>query len=871
MKKILTLFALLVLTVTGAQAQTHVAKTGQNYLSETSLKAGVDAATGSYLVALQIHAGSTFYINDQGKTQASFSSTGATTWIVEKTSDGKYLLKTFSGNYIKTLGGNNNTAATFTTNSSEALKFNPVQSASIDPNMESGYVANKAIWWNVDGGGNRINTNAISGTQKTIFQNGGEGCWTCLFTYEVTLKYTITFKCYSGGTLIDTVEGLYADGETVDVPTITGYTLADGESATYTVNGANAEYDVQYDASTFDYTFTVVGAPEGTTFTVKGDAAASGDALSFQDAVTAEDVVATFPTGYEYMVANVTIDGGTITVTCDDSRWPINIDKNTNNTRTDRYTNSVTLNDQTISVPGGQQAPNGKVYNDLTSESFTFAPGEQVQPTFGFVGGAMMGFVYIDLNNDGDFTDDGELVSYNNNGSNPTNRLDNTNRQTPAFTLPTTTGSYRMRFKVDWASLDPAGTTDIASNGGAFIDVTLAIVDPCDLLDDKIQAATNAYNEVSDMAGTLGYPKQEVVDALYAAIEAAGNANGDCAEHIEALATAVNNLKAAENRVMPQAGNFYRIKGIVSGLYLQSNANATQTDRLSATAGGTDATTIFYLDEGNKLLGFANGLYATNTCSPQTDIANNVSGAQAYTIAALEAYGEFSVKGGGYLYSWPTSEKADPYFDRNGNTWHERCRMAIEAVEELPITLRSTDNVNYFATFSAPVNVQITGATLNAVEKKTKTASYTAVDTDELPAGTGVLLTGTEASATATIITDEVAAADYGLVRYYAATAGTGATDKLYLGKGKTSGKAGFYKLGEGTTSNGFKAYLEDTAAASGEAKEGFELVFGGEVTGIDAIENAADNGAVFNLQGQRVNKAQKGIYIQNGKKVVLK
>ncbi|MBR5634426.1 MAG: hypothetical protein IKW78_04525 [Prevotella sp.] len=43
---------------------------------------------------------------------------------------------------------------------------------------------------------------------------------------------------------------------------------------------------------------------------------------------------------------------------------------------------------------------------------------------------------------------------------------------------------------------------------------------------------------------------------------------------------------------------------------------------------------------------------------------------------------------------------------------------------------------------------------------------------------------------------------------------------------------------------------------------------------GIETIDNSQltiDNGAVFNLQGQRVNKAQKGVYIQNGRKVVLK
>ena len=40
-----------------------------------------------------------------------------------------------------------------------------------------------------------------------------------------------------------------------------------------------------------------------------------------------------------------------------------------------------------------------------------------------------------------------------------------------------------------------------------------------------------------------------------------------------------------------------------------------------------------------------------------------------------------------------------------------------------------------------------------------------------------------------------------------------------------------------------------------------------------DVIDNGAttENGAVFNLQGQKVNKAQKGVYIINNKKVVVK
>ena len=41
--------------------------------------------------------------------------------------------------------------------------------------------------------------------------------------------------------------------------------------------------------------------------------------------------------------------------------------------------------------------------------------------------------------------------------------------------------------------------------------------------------------------------------------------------------------------------------------------------------------------------------------------------------------------------------------------------------------------------------------------------------------------------------------------------------------------------------------------------------------TGIDQLETAQDNNVIFNLNGQKVQNAQKGLYIKNGKKVVLK
>jgi len=85
--------------------------------------------------------------------------------------------------------------------------------------------------------------------------------------------------------------------------------------------------------------------------------------------------------------------------------------------------------------------------------------------------------------------------------------------------------------------------------------------------------------------------------------------------------------------------------------------------------------------------------------------------------------------------------------------------------------------------------------------------------------------------------------------------------------------KVGFYKLAETGSlpaNKAFMSYTEGSSTSKEFFEEGFELG-SNEATGIDAIENGANNGAIYNLQGQRVNKAQKGVFIQNGKKVVLK
>ena len=66
----------------------------------------------------------------------------------------------------------------------------------------------------------------------------------------------------------------------------------------------------------------------------------------------------------------------------------------------------------------------------------------------------------------------------------------------------------------------------------------------------------------------------------------------------------------------------------------------------------------------------------------------------------------------------------------------------------------------------------------------------------------------------------------------------------------------------------GFRAYFELPAGANGARM----IIDGEDVTAISSIITDAENGnAIYNLNGQRVNAATKGVYIINGKKMIIK
>ena len=176
-------------------------------------------------------------------------------------------------------------------------------------------------------------------------------------------------------------------------------------------------------------------------------------------------------------------------------KYAVTYDKDQASTRNDRKLNSVGLTAAGTSYTSASAG--GKVYTDNTTLGvFSAKAGTEVQPTFNYTGAWMSGYVYVDWNNDGKFefavNDNGtpaegsEIVSYSAAQVNGTwRKSDGTtaaNGNTigspmPKFTIPagTPAGFYRMRYKVDWDNLNPAGGSTIVSDGGGYIDVMLDV------------------------------------------------------------------------------------------------------------------------------------------------------------------------------------------------------------------------------------------------------------------------------------------------------------------------------------------------------------------------------------------------------------
>ena len=187
--------------------------------------------------------------------------------------------------------------------------------------------------------------------------------------------------------------------------------------------------------------------------------------------------------------------GGEVT-----EKYTVNFDKTAYHSRNDRVLSSFSLQQtgkdkQTVNVFASKAA-----YEDHTSSVFNVEAGSELTASFNYSGQWMNGYIYIDRDNDGEFSyKEGQwdqagtdLVAYSfyttlanpkvndGNGYNSTGASvsgdDRSNVNPPSFTAPTEPGTYRIRFKIDWNCILSGGSNDILSDGGGIWDATLNVV-----------------------------------------------------------------------------------------------------------------------------------------------------------------------------------------------------------------------------------------------------------------------------------------------------------------------------------------------------------------------------------------------------------
>ena len=170
-------------------------------------------------------------------------------------------------------------------------------------------------------------------------------------------------------------------------------------------------------------------------------------------------------------------------------------------------------------------------------------------------------------------------------------------------------------------------------------------------------------------------------------------------------------------------------------------------------------------------------------------------------------------------------------------------------------------NANATQGFKADANTKVFQAALTGSQ-----LTMTEVANREIPAGKAVILKSSSSSITLTPAT--TTATLEGNQLQGTTTTIDGSAGNIYvLSKGAKG--VGFYKLSSTGTIGANKAYL----TYSGSGAPSFLNFVEGNVTGIEMpkAETTNSDAEVYDLQGRRVANPTKGLYIVNGKKVVIK
>lgn len=317
---------------------------------------------------------------------------------------------------------------------------------------------------------------------------------------------------------------------------------------------------------------------------------------------------------------------------------------------------------------------------------------------------------------------------------------------------------------------------------------------------------------------------------------------------------------------------------------VSANATLTIGTEPVATISKTDFYSIYNGEQmiSDKLLAASkndtyfllrpNGIYNTVT---RTFAIQNLKAGQYVILKGINQNGSFSVTSPSNMTqsSWNTIN-GDTYVfivDKDGDVTFNRPRYGcLKSISIISPTETVSVSEAGFATYAPTNNVVVPEDENVKVMTVKVNAEGTAIELNEvkagtvIPAGRGILVKAPAGNCDFVVTSDkgtELAKNDL-----VAATSDVTSDGTKYFALTKIGEKVGFALVEKDVVIPAGKAYLE---VSKGTAAKFFSL--DGEATGINSVKTAKADGAYYTLEGVKTTKPVKGLYIHNGKKIVVK
>lgn len=429
---------------------------------------------------------------------------------------------------------------------------------------------------------------------------------------------------------------------------------------------------------------------------------------------------------------------------------------------------------------------------------------------------------------------------------------------------------------------------------------------------DKIRAfQQNVASTLSANIGKMGYPTQTAWEAFSQTI--------DNATSMSQAQAALNTLLSRANLTMPEDGKAYYIRPVNRAATDRSkNRLYCDNGSLEIGVGETDNNNaIFYAHKtGDFKYIFTNNAGKYLTFKADTKNINGVSNGFAdeyndYYVFTLFPMQSFSgVSGDNITSSNPTTGCLDEaglfllqgamttgrddnhylmantndkkfhngtttqiFYTSNNNT----CAFAFEEAPQqnkFKTTALTVDDVTAnIATYSSPFPVVLPKEVDAYIAVSAGETIVLKKITGALPKNTGVILSAEEAKdyIPTACTTEEVASIDADNKLVASTGNAIDASTQAYVLAKTTDNKAVFKILSSNTDDRAlaqYKAYLNLTGSLAAK----LAISFNNNVTAISNATLAQEKtSSIYDLSGRKSNKLQKGIYIVNGKKIIVK